>query len=130
MNQKSFQFELASRGYLVGGSTDERLEGAWLCFPLMRGFIVETECLATDGQRDITALTRLQEHLLEGFEFLDGTIDAGMLVADIQLDGLTAGTRTGVGHRDGKGEVLRVDRGLAELKCGVAQTVTEGEERL
>ena len=83
MSQKSFQFEFAFSDNLVGGCTDKRFEFARLCFPLMRELIVETQRLATDGQCYFPALARPEEYLLEGFQLLDGAVDAGLFVADV-----------------------------------------------
>ena len=91
---------------MVGGCTDERFELTRLCFPLMSALIVETQCLTTDGQRHLAALARLEEHLLECFQFLNGAVDAGLFVADVELDRLCSGTATRVGDVDGKGNLV------------------------
>jgi hypothetical protein len=53
------------------------LKVAWLGCPLTCQVVVEAKSRTIDGEAYLTGLTRLEIYLLEGFEFLDGTLDLG-----------------------------------------------------
>ena len=85
-----FQFKGAFAHKGIRGSTYECLKLSRLSSPLTFHLVIETQRITSDGQCDITTLTRLKEHLLEGLEFLDRTVYRSFLVADIKLNDLFA----------------------------------------
>ena len=101
----------------------------------MLGVIEEAKSLLINGKCDFLCFARSQFHLLETFQFLDGTRQRGLLVTDVQLDNFLPFARSGILYRNLHGQRtvglhgLAVGCGLAILESGIAQTVAEGEQR-
>ena len=79
-----------------------------------------------------SCFARSQFHLLETFQFLDGTRQRGLLVTDVQLDNFLPFARSGILYRNLHGQRtvglhgLAVGRRLAIFESGIAQTVAKG----
>ena len=98
--------------------------------------VEEREVVPVDGEADSRALSGCQADLLEALELLDGAGQGGLAVAYIHLYGFLALAIAGVGHGDAYCHaavgvhLLLVDGRLAIFEAGVAETVSEGEQRL
>ena len=72
-----------------------------------------------DGKRYLLGFTGLEEYLAEGLEFLNGTLDTCLEVADVELDGLCTSHSSRI--RDGDGESdLVVNSQLLFIGSGLA----------
>ena len=120
----------------VGGRTYQCLKDSRLCRPPAFSLVVETQRLLVDCEVHLTGLAWLEEDLLEGFQLLDRTIDRGLLVADVKLNGLGTSLAAGIRHADGEGHLTvgshrrLISCKLTQLESGVAQAMSESEERI
>ena len=122
--------EIARRRTYISGKC------ALLSCPIVLLGIEVGESRAVNLELYDTALTRLQEYLLESLELAYGTLNCRCIVADVELNNLTTLDAAGILNLYRSYDLARlshralVERETAILESGVAQTVTEGECRL
>ena len=131
-----FQCKREAQGQTIGSRTNKSLESTRLSHPLATSLGVETQGTTIDGQTNLTRFAWLEIHFLESLELLVRTIDGGLDIVDVELDGFSTCHLTRIGNGEGEGNLiilchlLLISRELAQREGGITQPMTKGEQWL
>ena len=119
-----------------GGCGYYGLKLAGLGYPLALVVVVVAQRLAVDGEGHLTSLAWLQLDLVEALQLLLWSGQSRLHIVNIELHDLSTRATTCIGYRHRNSQLAiglqhgAINRSLSIAERGIAQPVTEGEERL
>ena len=131
-----FDLQLCLEANITARSADQNVKLAALHTPIVRVNIIESKGSLVERNAHFLLLTRLEEDLDKGFEFLLGTEDGRLFIGNINLRHFGAGYFADIFNLEAERHFLRILDGSRRelhgsvLKLCIRKSVTEGEHNV